>query len=111
MVTLKRLLFMLLLASAVWSVAQKSSAPPPADSAEAWQKEFDDICSKTQDAMTFSIDELKSLVKRCDVLAPRLEKLDETRKKVYQRRLRQCQGLFAYVLESKQSDSKQKDKQ
>ena len=106
---LRRLVISLLVASALVPASQKPSPPPQDSAGEAWQKEFDDICSKTQDAMTFSVDELKALVKRCDALAPRLEKLDETRKKVYLRRLKQCRGLFEYVLESKQ-ESQQKEK-
>lgn len=77
---------------------------------EAWQQEFDQVCGKTQDAMSLSADELKSLVGRCDALAPTIEKLDETRRKVYQRRLKQCRGLYAYVLESKSVDAKSNDK-
>lgn len=73
---------------------------------ESWQKEFEEVCSKTQDAMSFSPAELKTLIQRCDALEPQIEKLDETRKKVYLRQLRQCRGLFAYVLESKTKDSK-----
>jgi len=73
---------------------------------EPWQKEFDDICSKTQDAMTFSQEELTSLISRCDALRPQFEKLDETRKKVYLERLRMCRGLYAYVLESKKKNDK-----
>ena len=73
---------------------------------EAWQQEFDALCSKTTDAMSLSTDELKSLVQRCDGLEPKIEKLDETRKKVYLRRLKQCRGLYAYVLESKNNDKK-----
>src|ERR1019366_2560467 len=63
---------------------------------EAWRKEFDDVCSKTQDAMTFSQDELTDLIRRCDALLPQIEKLDESRKKVYTGRLRMCRGLYAY---------------
>ncbi len=70
---------------------------------EAWQKEFDDICSKTQEAMTFTGKELASLISRCDALRPQLEKLDETRKKIYLGRLRMCRGLYADVLDSKQA--------
>ena len=73
---------------------------------ESWQKEFDELCSKTQDAMSFSVEELKALIKRCDALEPQIEKLDETRKKVYLKRLRQCRGLYEYVLESKTKDKK-----
>jgi hypothetical protein len=73
---------------------------------EAWQAEFDDICSRTQNAMTFSLQELADLIQRCDVLIPQIEKLDETRKKVYVGRLRMCRGLYAYVLESKRNEKK-----
>ena len=73
---------------------------------ESWQKEFEDTCSKTQDAMTFSQEELTSLISRCDDLQPQIEKLDETRKKVYLRRLKMCRGLYAYVLDSKRNEKK-----
>lgn len=67
-----------------------------------WKHEFEDLCSKTQDAMMFSPDELKSLVMRCDKLKPLIEKLDETQRKVYLRRLQLCRDLFSFVLESKE---------
>lgn len=82
------------------SSAQKSVPP------EAWQKEFDDICSKTQDAMSFSEDELASLIQRCDALLPQIQKLDDTQKKVYTGRIRMCRGLYAYVLDSKKNEKK-----
>lgn len=82
-----------------------SAAPaPPAQ--QAWQQEFDDLCSKTQDAMTFSTGELAALVQRCDALLPRIEKLDDTQKRVYMGRLRMCRGLYAYVLDSKKNEKK-----
>ena len=77
-----------------------TAAPAPA---EDWQREFDEICSRTQEAMSLSSGELTALVQRCDALLPRIEKLDETRKKVYTERLRRCKGLYAYVLESKKN--------
>ena len=73
---------------------------------ESWRKEFDDVCSKTQDAMTFSPKELTVLIQRCDALLPQIEKLDDTRKKVYMGRLRMCRGLYAYVLDSKRNEKK-----
>jgi len=81
-----------------------------AEKREAWQQEFDEICSKTQDAMTLTVEELKVLIQRCDALEPRIQKLDETRRKLYLRRLQQCRGLYAYVLESKNPDARNKDK-
>jgi hypothetical protein len=66
-----------------------------------WKTEFEDICSKTQDSMAFTSDELKSLVDRCDALKPRIEKLDETQKKVYLKRLQMCRDLLVFVMQSK----------
>ncbi|MGB8322513.1 MAG: hypothetical protein WCE52_06090 [Candidatus Acidiferrum sp.] len=82
--------------------SQAQAAP----AAESWQKEFDEICSKTQNVMSYSEEQLTNLIQRCDALMPQLEKLDETRKKVYTKRLRNCRGLYAYVLESKRNDKK-----
>jgi hypothetical protein len=75
-----------------------------AEEPDGWQKEFEAVCSQTQDAVGFNERELKALVQRCDALAPKIEKLDETRRKVYGPRLRQCRGVFAYVLDSKQAN-------
>jgi len=69
---------------------------------EDWKTEFETICSKTQDAMTFSVDELKDLISRCDKLKPAIEKLDESSRKVYLRRLKLCKDLFVFVLGSKE---------
>lgn len=82
------------------------SAGSSGTTVESWQKQFDEVCSKTQDAMTLSVEELKSLILKCDALEPQIQKLDETRKKVYLRRLGQCRGLYAYVLESKEKEKK-----
>jgi hypothetical protein len=97
-------LAMALVVLSVGSVFPGSMLPFPgvAVAQDAWKKEFEDICSKTQDSMSLTADELKSLVSRCDALKPRLEKLDETQKKVYLKRLQMCRDLFAFVLESKE---------
>ena len=71
-----------------------------------WQEEFDDLCSKTQDAMTLSVEELMALLQRCDALLPEIEKLDDTRKKVFSGRLQRCRGLYVYVLDSKKNEKK-----
>jgi hypothetical protein len=67
----------------------------------AWQAEFEDVCSKTQDAMALSSDELRTLVERCDKLKPSIEKLEESARKVYTMRLRACRELYAFVLETR----------
>jgi len=67
---------------------------------ESWKIEFDDICAKTSDAMSLEKLDLKSLVERCDKLKPEIEKLDETTRKVYLKRLQQCRDLFTFVLDS-----------
>jgi hypothetical protein len=68
---------------------------------EDWKKEFDDVCSKTQDAMLLTDDELRSLVGRCDKLKPSIEGLDEAQKKVYLKRLAMCRNLYEFVLKSR----------
>lgn len=73
---------------------------------ESWRPEFDELCSKTQDAMTLSDDQLGDFIRRCDALAPQIDKLDDSRKKVYSSRLRMCRGLYAYVLDSKKDSSR-----
>lgn len=69
---------------------------------EDWRKDFDDVCSKTQDAMVIPSEELKSLVDRCDRLKPQIEKLDESQRKVYLKRLQMCRDLYVFVLESRE---------
>jgi uncharacterized protein Yka (UPF0111/DUF47 family) len=79
--------------------------PPLCDSAAAaqeWKAEFDDVCKKTTNAMSLSTDELKQLLARGEKLRAVIETLDETEKKVYLKRLRLCQELFSFVLESKE---------
>ena len=68
-------------------------------SQEEWKKEFDEICSKTDNSMAFSVEELKSLVDRCDALKPRIEKLEEPQRKVTLKRLQMCRDLYTFVLE------------
>ncbi len=69
-----------------------------------WKIEFDDVCSKTQDAVIFSPDELRNLIARCDKLKPLIEKLDETQRKVFLKRLQLCRDLFSFALESKEKE-------
>jgi hypothetical protein len=70
---------------------------------ENWKMEFDDVCSKTQDAMVIPSDELKNLVERCDRLKPRIETLDDSKRKVYLKRLQLCRDLYFFVLDSRES--------
>jgi hypothetical protein len=76
-------------------------ASAAASAQDDWKKEFEDICSKTDDSMSLTADELKSLVDRCDALKPRIEKLDESQRKVYLKRLQMCRDLLVFVIESK----------
>jgi hypothetical protein len=73
------------------------------DTQEDWRREFDNLCSKTQDAIEFSPGELRHLIARCDALKPRIEKLDEPQRKVTLKRLQMCRDLYAYVLEAKEN--------
>ncbi len=70
--------------------------------AQDWKAEFEAICARTQEAAGMTLDELKNLVNRCDELRPQIEKLDETQRKVYMKRLKMCRDLYAFVLETKE---------
>ena len=67
---------------------------------EDWKAEFDEVCSKTTDAMALTKTEVKSLIERCDKLRPRIERLDESTAKVYLKRLKMCRDLYMFVLET-----------
>lgn len=92
--------FSLLTAASLYSV---SISPGSVFGQEAWRNDFDDVCSKTQDAMVLSNGELKTLISRCDTLKPQIEKLSEPQRKVTLKRLQMCRDLYAFVLESKES--------
>jgi len=66
-----------------------------------WKMEFDAVCARTQDSGAIPTAELKDLVVRCDKLRPHIEKLDESQRKVFLKRLQMCRNLFAFVLESR----------
>ena len=89
------------------SLGAEGAPPPPAPPARErpkpkdWKEEFADICAKTQEANALTDDDLRDLVKRADDLAPSIEKLGESERKVYSKRLDGCRKLFAYVLESR----------
>ena len=104
-----KIFFLLLAVAGIVSFSQVGEenlvmAAGPVLAQEAWKSEFEDVCSKTQDAMTFSVDELKDLIARCEKLKPLIEKLDESPKKVYLRRLQLCKDLFVFVLGSKEGN-------
>lgn len=54
--------------------------------------------------MTLTAEELKNLVARCDKLKPLIEKLDETEKKVFLKKLHNCKDMYLFVLESKEAE-------
>jgi hypothetical protein len=71
---------------------------------EGWKEEFDNVCAKTDVAMTLSVEELAELIGRCDRLKKGIAVEDESTRKVYLRRVQRCQDLFRYVLERKRPD-------
>lgn len=88
-------------ATSVWpGVAAQGQAPAPAK--DAWKREFEDVCSKTQDAMTLSSDELRSLIERCDKLKPLVEGLADSQRRVFSKRLRDCRAVYQFVLDSRE---------
>lgn len=78
-------------------------SPGSAHAQDDWRPEFDSICSKTQDADALTVQELKELITRCDALKPRIEKLDESYRKVALKRLQMCRDLFVFMLQSREN--------
>jgi hypothetical protein len=78
-----------------------SLGPGVARAEPDWQQEFAEVCAKTQDAMTLADEELRALVKRCDDLKPKIERLPPPERKVYSRRLEGCRNLYQFVLDSR----------
>jgi len=94
-------LFLMLLGLLLFEVV---AGVRPVRAEDGWKAEFDNICAKTDVAMTLSIEELTELLGRCDQLKKRLAAEDESTRKVYLRRLQMCQDLYRYVLQSKGTD-------
>ncbi len=70
----------------------------------AWKTEFEEVCAKTPDSMVLPLEELRLLVARCDKLAPLLDALEESERKVYSRRLQACRALYAFVIETREKE-------
>lgn len=73
---------------------------------EIWRQELMELCSKTDDAMTLSKDELKVLLQRGEKLKPLIDALEETPRKVYLKRLQMCMNLYSFMLETKNAEKK-----
>lgn len=86
--------------------ARPVRAEPGASPGDGWQAEFEQVCGRTQDAMSIPTDELHRLVARCDALRPAVAALDESARKVWERRLTLCRELYAFVLETREREGR-----
>lgn len=73
---------------------------------EDWRVEFDYLCSKTEEAIHMTTEDLKDLVARCDKLKSVIEASDNPQKKVFLKRLDMCRNLFIYTIEVKNQKKK-----
>jgi hypothetical protein len=89
------------LSPGVFGMRSVPGASGTANAQEDWKKEFEELCAGTQNSGELAADELKKLIDRCDKLKTRIEKLDETQRKVYLKRLQMCHDLYVFMLESK----------
>jgi hypothetical protein len=101
MMRLDHIRWSLFVLAALVLLAMTSHQAYSAEDGDEWRKEFDDVCARTMEAQSLSTEELGKLVDRCDKLRPQIEKLDETERKVFLRRLQLCRDLYRYVLDSK----------
>jgi len=81
-------------------------SPNIAHAEQEWLQEYAAICGETQYAMTLSIAELKDYIERCEKLRERIHELQEqqgnTKRKVYEKRLKMCRDLYVFTLEYKE---------
>jgi hypothetical protein len=78
---------------------------------EQWRQSFEETCSKTDQAMTLTVPELRELLEKCQTLQKAIEGEEESVRKVYLKRLQLCRNLYSYVLDYKsgaQSAAKEK---
>ena len=75
---------------------------------EPWRSDFDDICAKTDQAMTLTLPELNLLLERCGALQKVIETQEESVRKVYLKRLQMCRNLYAYMVEFKKNEQPSK---
>lgn len=75
---------------------------------DTWRTDFDAACAQSDDAMAFSIPELKKLIERCDRVQKSIEAEEDTVRKVFLRRLQLCRNLYVFVLETKMHEQKPK---
>lgn len=68
---------------------------------DAWRADFDATCSQSNNAMALSVNELRTLIDKCENLQKIVEAQEETVRKVYSRRLQLCKNLYVFVLETK----------
>ena len=73
-----------------------------------WRTTFDETCGQSNEAMAFSVDELTTLIEKCDRLQKVIEAEDETVRKVYLKRLQLCKNLYVFVLETKKMEQSPK---
>ena len=76
--------------------------------ADEWKKEFDAVCSQTDNAMSMTIEQLQEYVSRCEKIKPAIEALEASPRKVYLKRWQLCRDLFKYVLDSKKANKEEK---
>ena len=73
-----------------------------AQAQDDWRTEFDELCGKTQETETLSVEDLKKYISECDKLKLKIEKQDETIQKVYLKRLQMCRDLFVFMIDTKE---------
>ena len=91
------------LTSVLLGVGEPGPAPSIALAAASadWRTEFDAVCGRTGEAMSLTIEELNGLIARCEKLGPLIDKLEESERKVFRRRVQLCCDLYRYMLEAK----------
>jgi hypothetical protein len=64
------------------------------------KREFAEICADSTNGGSLGKEQLQSYLARCDKLEARIEKLEDTDRRFYLRRLKSCRDLYQFMLDT-----------
>jgi len=62
---------------------------------------FNELCSQTENAETFSVEEISTMITKCDSLKDKIIKSTHPKKKVLLFRLNKCRNFLDFIIQTK----------
>ncbi len=76
-----------------------------ADELDNIETTFNELCGRTETAETLPVEEIASMIARCDSLMDTVRQSTHPKKKVLLFRLKKCRNFLEYILETKKKPS------